>query len=269
MICKRCQSEFVSDREHKSYCGECRQGLYFTNKCVICLNDFKTTLPKSQTCSSGCRKELRSRSLQSYYTTDEGEAKKIALRDQSNRVNCEVECATCHTIFISKVTYGTTSIYCPDCRRDGMFIHECPTCLEVFRSHDSGQIHCSQRCVPRIIPTSNTQLEQALRKQLDVLFPNQPIQTQYQIGPYSADFFLPLMELVVEADGDRFHSTDQQRAHDLKRDTYMQSLGLTVVRIRASEFKRNQLSYDLIQRFPVIPMLIGSHLVIDRTQPRF
>jgi len=51
---------------------------------------------------------------------------------------------------------------------------------------------------------------------------------QHQIGDYIADFYCHEQQLVIELDGG-IHQT--QEAKDAKRDAYMQSLGLTVLRI--------------------------------------
>jgi very-short-patch-repair endonuclease len=43
---------------------------------------------------------------------------------------------------------------------------------------------------------------------------------QHPIGPYIADFACVPAMLVVEVDG-RTHATDEQHAHDVRRDAYM------------------------------------------------
>jgi very-short-patch-repair endonuclease len=53
---------------------------------------------------------------------------------------------------------------------------------------------------------------------------------QHPIGPYIADFACPLLRLVVEVDGGT-HSTDDEVAHDRRRDAYMKSHGWRVFRV--------------------------------------
>jgi very-short-patch-repair endonuclease len=53
---------------------------------------------------------------------------------------------------------------------------------------------------------------------------------QHQIGSYVVDFYCDEKKLVVELDGP-VHDTPARRTIDHKRDAYLRSLGLTVIRI--------------------------------------
>jgi very-short-patch-repair endonuclease len=55
---------------------------------------------------------------------------------------------------------------------------------------------------------------------------------QHAIGPFVADFYCPAAKTVIEIDGS---THDHRQGSDGRRDTYMASLGLRVVRIPASE----------------------------------
>ena len=56
---------------------------------------------------------------------------------------------------------------------------------------------------------------------------------QHGIGPYIVDFYCPEQSLVIEVDGDS-HADADQVVKDKQRETYLQSLGLRVIRyIRA------------------------------------
>ncbi len=54
---------------------------------------------------------------------------------------------------------------------------------------------------------------------------------QHQLGDYIVDFYCHEHSLVVEADGD-IHDTGYQKKHDKKRDAYLKSVGMTVLRFR-------------------------------------
>ncbi len=54
---------------------------------------------------------------------------------------------------------------------------------------------------------------------------------QHQIGNYIADYYCHEKRLVVELDGP-VHDSDEQRTSDKNRDGYLESLGMTVVRIK-------------------------------------
>lgn len=64
-------------------------------------------------------------------------------------------------------------------------------------------------------------------------------QQQKKIGPYFADFYLPGRNAVVECDGYPWHSTESAKAHDSKRDTFMRSLGYSVIRITGQSINKN------------------------------
>jgi len=53
---------------------------------------------------------------------------------------------------------------------------------------------------------------------------------QHQIGLYIADFYCAEQRFVVELDGE-IHDDERQAAFDNKRDQYLRSLGLTVLRV--------------------------------------
>src|SRR5947209_20559822 len=55
---------------------------------------------------------------------------------------------------------------------------------------------------------------------------------QHAIGPFVADFYCPAAKMVIEIDG---ATHDQRQDADAKRDAYMTSLGLKVIRISATE----------------------------------
>ncbi|MBW6465681.1 MAG: endonuclease domain-containing protein [Brevefilum sp.] len=58
---------------------------------------------------------------------------------------------------------------------------------------------------------------------------------QHPIGPYIVDFFARQAGLVIEVDGELAHSTPMQQEDDHNRQTWLESLGLTVLRYTASE----------------------------------
>ncbi|MCL4693263.1 MAG: DUF559 domain-containing protein [Candidatus Hydrogenedentes bacterium] len=57
---------------------------------------------------------------------------------------------------------------------------------------------------------------------------------QHPVGPYIADFYCREANLVVEIDG-YSHSGDDSYKHDRRRDAFMRSLGLRVLRISAND----------------------------------
>ncbi|EKU70546.1 AAA domain-containing protein [Selenomonas sp. F0473] len=66
------------------------------------------------------------------------------------------------------------------------------------------------------------------------------LEQQVRIGGYRLDIAVEYQgkKIAVECDGDRFHSTDEQLASDLKRQSQLERLGWRFIRIRGSEFFR-------------------------------
>jgi very-short-patch-repair endonuclease len=59
---------------------------------------------------------------------------------------------------------------------------------------------------------------------------------QHPIGPYVADFYCPAAKLVIEVDG-LIHDFTVER--DEARDRYMRGLGLTVLRVPATDVMKD------------------------------
>ena len=72
---------------------------------------------------------------------------------------------------------------------------------------------------------------------------------QKVIGNYIADFYCASQKLVIELDGSQ-HYEDEGQEYDRRRDEYMQSLGLTVVRYSNLEIDRNfkNICQDILNR---------------------
>ena len=66
------------------------------------------------------------------------------------------------------------------------------------------------------------------------------LEQQVPVGGYRLDIAVEYRgrKIAVECDGDRFHSTDEQLAGDLKRQSQLERLGWRFIRIRGSEFFR-------------------------------
>lgn len=53
---------------------------------------------------------------------------------------------------------------------------------------------------------------------------------QFSVGAYILDFYCPAVKLCVEVDGIQ-HQAEESLRHDSKRDAYLSSLGIEVLRI--------------------------------------
>ena len=62
----------------------------------------------------------------------------------------------------------------------------------------------------------------------------QRVLRQYGIGRYIVDFYIPKIKLAIEVDG-ATHETEEERRRDAKRQSELESLGVTVVRFTNME----------------------------------
>jgi len=60
---------------------------------------------------------------------------------------------------------------------------------------------------------------------------------QYPIGRYVADFFLPSKNLILECDGDYWHSLPGVKEKDSSRDAYLAARGYRVIRLAEHRIK--------------------------------
>ena len=61
---------------------------------------------------------------------------------------------------------------------------------------------------------------------------------QHGIGPYIVDFYCPEQSIVIELDGDS-HADAEQIQKDQRRDRYLRSIGLKVVRYGNDDILKN------------------------------
>ena len=61
---------------------------------------------------------------------------------------------------------------------------------------------------------------------------------QHPIGPYIVDFYCARLRLAVEVDG-LIHGTGQTPAHDDRRDAWLRSQGIEVIRYAAADVLRD------------------------------
>jgi len=85
-----------------------------------------------------------------------------------------------------------------------------------------------------------TSLEQIMFKMLEGMRLPFPAYPQYPLGPYKADFAIPVLKLDIEVDGEKWHEQPDDMAHDSLRDKTLAAYGWTVVRFGEQELKERQ-----------------------------
>ena len=83
------------------------------------------------------------------------------------------------------------------------------------------------------------------------------VHRQKVIGPYIVDSYIASEKIVIELDGSQ-HFEPQGQAADQIRDTYLRSLGLTILRYSNA---------DINQRFPYVCQDIGNRLTTTDQKP--
>jgi len=62
---------------------------------------------------------------------------------------------------------------------------------------------------------------------------------QYRLGRYRIDLAFPSQMVAIECDGKDFHTSPKQKAHDKKRDIFMQEKGWKVLRFSGKRIYRD------------------------------
>ena len=99
-------------------------------------------------------------------------------------------------------------------------------------------------CMPGIIAANRTQpkaytsIEIAVQEVLDIL--NIEYEAQKPIGKYIADFYIPAQNLIIECDGDYWHSLPDVKKRDKQKDKYLRKQGYTVKRLPEKVIKNDK-----------------------------
>lgn len=77
---------------------------------------------------------------------------------------------------------------------------------------------------------------------------------QHRIGRFLVDFYLPGRNLVIEADGDYWHSLEKNKKNDIKKDQYMKEAQINLARLKESEIRSScsDLVRATLAQFPLV-----------------
>lgn len=68
---------------------------------------------------------------------------------------------------------------------------------------------------------------------------NVPFISQHQIDAMTVDIFVPSLHLVIECDGDYWHSIPTQKLRDRRRDFRLRSMGYKVTRLKEKDIRND------------------------------
>jgi very-short-patch-repair endonuclease len=95
---------------------------------------------------------------------------------------------------------------------------------------------CSRQCLGSWVRShchSPTKPELLIKNTLEKL--SIPFEIEYRVGRYSCDFAIISKNLIIEVDGDYWHSSTKRKTLDKTKDAHLNSLGWTVIRLKESD----------------------------------
>ena len=192
-------------------------------KCLNCGKEFMARpSDKKQYCCIGCA---------SHYQKTTG----IGLKTSAQMV--EKVCPVCERTFTSRKTLYAK--YCSkDCANKSFerrITLTCQICGKKYvrRAKFNDQKTCSRACRTIAIGKTESYLEKKMANGLekaDIRF-----EKQFPIWHYTVDFAVPEKKLIIECDGEYWHSLPQSVRRDIRKDKYLSEKGWHVLRFRESE----------------------------------
>lgn len=104
----------------------------------------------------------------------------------------------------------------------------------------------------------------------DLLRKDYKFEPQFPVGAYRLDIVLFTKDgrrIALECDGEKFHSTQEQVRNDIDRQSVLERLGFTFVRIRGSDYyrRREETLEWLYKRLDELEVVKGNEIVSDNT----
>jgi superfamily I DNA and/or RNA helicase/very-short-patch-repair endonuclease len=104
----------------------------------------------------------------------------------------------------------------------------------------------------------------------DLLRGDYRFEPQFPVGAYRLDIVLFTKDgkrIALECDGEKFHSTEEQIQNDLARQSVLERLGFTFVRIRGSDYyrRREETVEWLYRRLDELQVVKGNEVVSNNT----
>lgn len=106
----------------------------------------------------------------------------------------------------------------------------CQICGKEFKYRKNNQVgkFCSLACYRKSVGETN--FERAVRFAIETT--GYFFEQEVQFGRYSADFYLPTVKIVIEADGDYWHVS--RKDSNRRKDEFLRQKGISVIRILES-----------------------------------
>lgn len=214
------------------------QATIIPKTCIECGRVFEQRRSLSGICSDECKAARRARFRPKTAKTCAHCGDSFAV-DRLERTYCSYAC---------KVAAQTGKASAKRGRRyehlDRARIGHCLVCgVEYKATGDHAtreQRYCSHTCYMK--SREETTIEAAVREALTAI--GVSFKAQHRIGSFYVDFLLP-NNIVIEADGDYWHSRPEVAEKDRRKDAYLTSEGYRVLHLTESEIRQGQ---DVIVR---------------------
>lgn len=196
--------------------------------CVNCGKPYfvgvSSVIETSRFCSHSCK---------SSYT--------VKKMNEENRVDwAEKTCPQCGKQYSVKPSHKDRNSYCSkkcmDAARMRRTNFTCPNCGKEFTRRNSHvrseNSFCSLKCFLQYRPTGLERKVQAGLTERGIQFVS-----EYPVGPFSIDIFIPSSNLAIECDGNYWH--ERRASKDAVRDRYITKCGITVIRFPEDEINNH------------------------------
>lgn len=224
-VCSQCGVEFFNKNKQK-FCSNKCQGLHdrkpkVERKCARCGQSFYRQASDRDAvyCSRKCKHDSVLVTCSRCGKSVKRGKKQAGL---ARNYYCSTECLK------NRVT-----IKCLHC--DSIFIVK-------WHLRDTARF-CSQQCMLRY--EGETSIETMVRHAIEQL--SLPYIQEHKLGGYFIDFYLPLFNLAIEADGEYWHS-GTRKSRDIRRDAYLLSQGVLTIRLPEKVIKSTKDLPSLINR---------------------
>ena len=235
VTCARCGKSFTTTkykfhRNKQHYCDRECQGNKIQIKCANCgkesLKDGYTTGKyANRFCNESCHQEYI----------------------QKNKFTQERTCQQCGEKFIirAKPTKNLPFKYCSkSCHNRAMDVRRkkiCPVCKCEFLVKPCDElkghgVYCSRRC--RFAGKKPTIIELIVGNILRDA--GVDYVSQFRVGRYVCDYFVPSRNLIIECDGSYWHSIPKVKERDNRKNEYLESRNYRILRLGESEIKNNK-----------------------------
>jgi very-short-patch-repair endonuclease len=188
--------------------------------------------------------------------------------DQGQRKQTDLQCMWCNEMFKvrnSEIVRGRKycSLECINLYYESInIIKNCEWCNEEFSvivsqlNHGHGRF-CSEKCKGHSSVYhqggKRSSIEIAIEKELIKI--GMSFEIQKKIGRYNVDFYLQHLDLVIECDGDYWHSLPRSVERDRRKDKWLKAKGYNIIRLSESDINTDPFK-ALTSKLPIMQLSI-------------